>query len=111
TASPSAASTVLPWTVPFRDNSATAASRPSFPRAAIATLAPSSRRRDAIARPMPRLPPEITAFLPANPRSTRRSPRRQEFIDQLVSRSYPTRDLLALPEGREPVPAPPEATA
>ena len=40
-------------------------------RAQIATRTPSSQRRNAVARPIPSLPPVIAATLPCNPRSMR----------------------------------------
>ena len=44
--------------------SARVASRASAPRAQIDTAAPASAKASAIARPMPRLPPQMTARLP-----------------------------------------------
>src|SRR6185312_13539697 len=57
-------SAAMPTTLPFGDNFVTAASTDSCRRAAIATLTPSSTRWEAMAKPMPRAPPVITAILP-----------------------------------------------
>src|SRR5258706_9682707 len=59
---------------PFVANAFTTLPTSSALRAQMATLAPSSAKSSAIARPMPLLPPVTSALLPFNPRSMIASP-------------------------------------
>ena len=64
-ASPSPTSTAWPKAVtPLADSAATASFTWSSLRAQMATLQPSSASASAMARPMPRLPPVMSALLP-----------------------------------------------
>ena len=64
---PSMMSTDFPVALtPDLASAATASATWSALRAQTATFAPSAARVSAIARPMPRVPPRMTAFLPAS---------------------------------------------
>src|SRR3954452_124195 len=56
--------------LPSARNEASASSRGPWRRASTATLAPSSAKHSAAARPIPLVPPAMTTLAPASPRST-----------------------------------------
>ena len=96
-ASPSATSTASATTLePRASRSFFASSTPSFVRAQIATLAPSSANRPAMARPMPRLPPVTIAFSPFRPRSIPTPPQASSGAYHSVRRSADSSTIIRM---------------